>query len=273
MSRSLWGITLAVIIASNAWSQIIIDDHDFAESDWIAEIIVDTTPSMASTITIAQVADGNPGYAQAVELVFPYVNNGAAQHFFSMLSFEPGLLQPAWLTGSVVHASLDAWFDWQTGGTPGVQVCLSFKQQNRVYLSGFGENLIYFPHSWWYQSWAIDLGDLVCQNCEVNVPLDLSESGAPIQIGYLVGTGAGVGPSSVISTRILIDNFRVQFEGDGSCITSDLVPPYGLLDFFDVQAFLALFAAGDTDADLTLDGEFDFFDVQVFLQSFASGCR
>lgn len=46
----------------------------------------------------------------------------------------------------------------------------------------------------------------------------------------------------------------------------------GSLDFFDVQAFLAAFAAHDPAADFVADGAFDFFDVQVFLQSFANGC-
>ncbi|KAA0213987.1 MAG: hypothetical protein DYG94_03050 [Leptolyngbya sp. PLA3] len=46
----------------------------------------------------------------------------------------------------------------------------------------------------------------------------------------------------------------------------------GVLDFFDVQAFLAAFAAHDPGADLAPDGLFDFFDVQAFLQAFAAGC-
>ncbi len=46
----------------------------------------------------------------------------------------------------------------------------------------------------------------------------------------------------------------------------------GTLDFFDVQQFLSLFAAGDTSADLTGEGSLDFFDVQSFLAAFAAGC-
>jgi hypothetical protein len=45
-----------------------------------------------------------------------------------------------------------------------------------------------------------------------------------------------------------------------------------VLDFFDVQAFLAAFASGSTVADFNGDGLLDFFDVQAFLNSFASGC-
>lgn len=46
----------------------------------------------------------------------------------------------------------------------------------------------------------------------------------------------------------------------------------GELNFFDVQAFLAAFAAGDLDADLTSEGILDFFDVQAFLAAFSAGC-
>ncbi|MCL4222152.1 MAG: hypothetical protein KJZ65_12375 [Phycisphaerales bacterium] len=46
----------------------------------------------------------------------------------------------------------------------------------------------------------------------------------------------------------------------------------GVLDFFDVQAFLQAFSSHDPVADLTNDGTFDFFDVQAFLQAFSNGC-
>ena len=46
----------------------------------------------------------------------------------------------------------------------------------------------------------------------------------------------------------------------------------GSLDFFDVSAFLAAFAAMDPAADFTDDGLFDFFDVSAFLAAFAAGC-
>ncbi len=45
-----------------------------------------------------------------------------------------------------------------------------------------------------------------------------------------------------------------------------------VLDFFDVQLFLAAFAAEDAAADFVNDGVLNFFDVQTFLQDFADGC-
>ncbi len=46
----------------------------------------------------------------------------------------------------------------------------------------------------------------------------------------------------------------------------------GVLDFFDVSAFLNAFNAGDPSADLTGDGTLDFFDVSAFLNAFNAGC-
>jgi hypothetical protein len=58
----------------------------------------------------------------------------------------------------------------------------------------------------------------------------------------------------------------------GPCNDADLVEPFGELDFFDLQAYLNLYSAGDPGADLNGDGLIDFFDVQAFLNAFAGGC-
>ncbi len=46
----------------------------------------------------------------------------------------------------------------------------------------------------------------------------------------------------------------------------------GVLDFFDVSAFLGAFSTHQPQADLTQDGNFDFFDVSAFLNLFSAGC-
>lgn len=46
----------------------------------------------------------------------------------------------------------------------------------------------------------------------------------------------------------------------------------GSLDFFDVSAFLAAYAAMDPEADFTGDGAFNFFDVSAFLSAYSDGC-
>ncbi len=46
----------------------------------------------------------------------------------------------------------------------------------------------------------------------------------------------------------------------------------GLLDFFDVSAFLVAYQAGDLIADFNGDGVLDFFDVSAFIVSYQAGC-
>jgi subtilisin-like proprotein convertase family protein len=46
----------------------------------------------------------------------------------------------------------------------------------------------------------------------------------------------------------------------------------GVLDFFDVSAFLSAFTSQDPIADFTGDGQFNFFDVSAFLNAFSAGC-
>lgn len=61
---------------------------------------------------------------------------------------------------------------------------------------------------------------------------------------------------------------------------NNILPPFcaadvvrdGLLDFFDVQAFLNLYSQGSVIADFNADGLFDFFDVQAFLNAYSDGC-
>ncbi len=60
--------------------------------------------------------------------------------------------------------------------------------------------------------------------------------------------------------------------GASGCNQADLVEPFGVLDFFDVAAYLAQFSAGDLAADLNGDGLLDFFDVSAFLSLFSAGC-
>ena len=67
------------------------------------------------------------------------------------------------------------------------------------------------------------------------------------------------------------------FELLGDCL--DCVVPCpadlnsdGVLNFFDVSAFLSAFSAGDPATDFTGDGSFNFFDVSEFLGAFAGGC-
>ncbi len=60
--------------------------------------------------------------------------------------------------------------------------------------------------------------------------------------------------------------------GVGPCSGADFVEPFGTLDFFDVLAFLNAFTAMQPAADMNNDTVYDFFDVQIYLGLFAAGC-
>ncbi|MEX0876977.1 MAG: GC-type dockerin domain-anchored protein, partial [Phycisphaerales bacterium] len=65
---------------------------------------------------------------------------------------------------------------------------------------------------------------------------------------------------------VLVDNFTIT---RGAACPADLNGD-GLLDFFDLSAFINAFAAMKPDADFNDDGLYDFFDVSGFLNQFAA---
>ena len=68
-----------------------------------------------------------------------------------------------------------------------------------------------------------------------------------------------------------IDAFKISEEVCDSVCSADLTGD-GVLNFFDVSAFLSAFSAMDSAADFNGDGNFDFFDVSLFLGAFSAGC-
>ncbi len=68
-----------------------------------------------------------------------------------------------------------------------------------------------------------------------------------------------------------VDDVQVDDQQLGPSCPPDLNGD-GLLDFFDIQAFLNAYDAQDPIADFNNDGLFDFFDVQIYLGLFGAGC-
>ena len=91
---------------------------------------------------------------------------------------------------------------------------------------------------------------------------------APLDGDYTVrvrGTAVNQGPQGyalVITGAVgeTADPCPVDLNGDG------------MLDFFDVSAFLTAYNAQDPAADFNGDGMFNFFDVSAFLTGFNAGC-
>lgn len=55
--------------------------------------------------------------------------------------------------------------------------------------------------------------------------------------------------------------------------TADFAPPFGVLNFFDVAAYISLYNAGDPAADLAGPfGTLNFFDVAAYIAAYNAGC-
>lgn len=78
---------------------------------------------------------------------------------------------------------------------------------------------------------------------------------------------APAAPGSFV-TRVVNTGTQVMV---GQTCEADLTLD-GMVNFFDVSAFLGAFNVQDPAADFTGDGLYNFFDVSAFLQSFSAGC-
>jgi len=87
---------------------------------------------------------------------------------------------------------------------------------------------------------------------------DTGEGSSLIMGGSFLNAG-GLS-SSKVAAILMEDTCLADINGDG------------LLNFFDISAFLGAFTNQDPSADFTGDGMFNFFDVSAFLNAFNAGC-
>lgn len=107
------------------------------------------------------------------------------------------------------------------------------------------------------------VGSSVFVNSLVRIPVDLPAG------TYFIGTR--VDESTGTET-----NLANNWVSDLDTITVRVCIPDlsrdGVLNFFDVSAFLNAFSAQNPIADFNNDGVFNFFDVSAFLAAFSAGC-
>ncbi|MBL4698468.1 MAG: hypothetical protein JKX70_06520 [Phycisphaerales bacterium] len=75
------------------------------------------------------------------------------------------------------------------------------------------------------------------------------------------------------NNNAIIGSFQAAYVYDLDCLPcpADLSGD-GVLNFFDVSAFLTFFQINNPIADMNDDGVFNFFDVSAYLSAFSAGC-
>ena len=85
--------------------------------------------------------------------------------------------------------------------------------------------------------------------------------------------GDAFGPGTSPTGTVFIDDLCVVQGGSPGCSPADLAEPFGVLNFFDVSAFITAYNAQDLVADLAEPfGTFNFFDVSTFITIYNQGC-
>ncbi len=134
--------------------------------------------------------------------------------------------------------------------------------------------------------WSSAVSDVAWNNADVST-LDaadpMTNGGAVIQTGITYdvnGDGAFNNPTSVnfdpglpadetYQVALYVGYFQ---DGPPPC-PADLAAPFGVLNFFDIAAYIGLFNAGDPIADFAAPfGTINFFDIVEYINQFNAGC-
>ncbi|MEM9560373.1 MAG: M64 family metallopeptidase [Planctomycetota bacterium] len=122
-------------------------------------------------------------------------------------------------------------------------------------------------------TWAIDgVTDFSLSGLEAIAPEDLTTAPGTRELTVTV-----VDPTDMVRDESMRQLFMTETRTwtiEVPCPGGvDVAAPFGELDFFDVLGYLALFDAGDPEADRTCEGTLDFFDVLDALAAFDMGCE
>ena len=122
-------------------------------------------------------------------------------------------------------------------------------------------------------------------------PTALAQSGGPYEItswtidgGGIINASAGAytlsgtigqpdaGPTLSAGNYDLSGGFWPTVMDLNAC-PADLAPPYGVLNFFDLAAYISLYNTMDPAADLAAPfGVFNFFDISTYIGLYNAGC-
>ncbi len=132
---------------------------------------------------------------------------------------------------------------------------------------------------------------LVALTLALACPIASAQSGGPYSVTTWTMDGGGVhnaaGGPFILSGTIgqpdagpILSAGAYAMEGgfwpiaiSSEVCPADLAAPFGVLNFFDIAAYIALFNAGDPRADLAAPfGVINFFDLSTYIGRFNAGC-
>jgi subtilisin family serine protease len=152
----------------------------------------------------------------------------------------------------------------------------SFEQYVYFYAAGDGvgedDNLLvqYFtPITGWQTLGSVNGSSLDAGQTGFEFPIPFGALAASdFRVRFTSNTGGGI---------FFVDDVNVGTNrlppANPGCSAADLAAPFGVLNFFDLSAYLGLFNAGDPAADLAAPfGTLNFFDLSAYLGVFNAGC-
>ncbi len=108
-----------------------------------------------------------------------------------------------------------------------------------------------------WNTYSFDLSQIFASpSSQVRIRFRAGDTG----VGSVVEAGVDAVSINLLSCEDIVNNCPADLSGDG------------VLDFFDIAAFLSAFGSQEPVADFTGDGSFDFFDIAAFLTAFGAGC-
>lgn len=152
----------------------------------------------------------------------------------------------------------------------------SFEQYVYFYVAGDGvsqdDNLLvqYFtPTTGWQTLGTVNGSALETGQRGFEFPVPFGALAASdFRVRFTSNTGGGI----FFVDDVNVGTNRLPPASPG-CSPADLAAPFGVLNFFDLSAYLGLFNAGDPAADLAAPfGTLNFFDLSAYLGLFNAGC-
>jgi hypothetical protein len=206
ITRPAGPVMIALGCLASAAEAVTFSDSTFADSDWSAALIFDSTTSGASFSAMQVGTGGNPGEFRATTHDWTGPGGLAVGHFQSGAAYDPTL------NGQIVSitVSFDLLFLGGSTGTSQVGHGVLLEQNGSLYLSGpngFGVALgpgNGLPGAWMPFAFSgLTASDFQRLSGPGPAAPDFSSAGGLIRLGYFTTNGSG----PTVSTRSGIDNW------------------------------------------------------------------